>query len=114
MATVILIREEPDNPEVLMNKVLTIITLGHGNYLTVLTKRLVGLSSTGWNVTTKVIAALKEYRESTLAELLVHVYGDVHESLHVVAERFLLAHLLKLKSDAKIGLHNDHWSLIGA
>ena len=81
-----------------MGKVLTIIALGHGHYLTVLTKRLVGLSSTGWNVTTKVIADPKEYRESTFIELLVHVDGDVYESLHVIAEQFLLVHFQNLKA----------------
>ena len=98
--------------ERLMDKVLTIIAPGHGELLDS------PYEAIGWIIKhrlereTKVIAALKEYRESTLVELLVRVYGDVYESLHFIAGRSLLAHLLKLKSDGRVALHNKYWSLI--
>jgi hypothetical protein len=60
----------------------------------------------------KVVASLEAHSNSTLSELLPHVYGDVHERLYDVAERSLLAHLIKLERDESARHDNDHWSLI--
>ena len=59
----------------------------------------------------KVVENLSEHPESTLTELVTHVYDDVDVSLRPVAERSLLAHLLKLEVDGRAITDNDHWSL---
>ena len=47
----------------------------------------------------KVAACLADHPGCDLAGLVVHVYDDVDARLHTIAERSLLAHLLKLERD---------------
>ncbi len=50
-----------------------------------------------------------------LDELLAAVYDDVPPKLHAMARRSLLAHLLKLRDDGRIGeAPAGHWKLTGA
>jgi glyoxylase-like metal-dependent hydrolase (beta-lactamase superfamily II) len=49
----------------------------------------------------KVVAALAEQGETTIAKLLPAVYGDVDEVLYPVARHSLHAHLLKLVGDGR-------------
>ena len=49
----------------------------------------------------KVAAAVMRHPGLTTHELVPHVYRDVHETLYRLAERSLLAHLIKLEEDGR-------------
>ena len=57
----------------------------------------------------KVAAALSENPGLTSMELVPHVYQDVDENLYGLAERSLLAHLLKLADDGAASNANGRW-----
>lgn len=59
----------------------------------------------------KVSDALAKVGPCSLATLLPIVYDDVAESLHQMAAKSLLAHLLKLATDGRAELLNDNWTL---
>ena len=61
----------------------------------------------------KVAAALRRNPGLTTRELVPHVYQDVHERLYRLAERSLLAHLLKLEEDGRAARSGDRWSPLG-
>lgn len=50
---------------------------------------------------TKVLSALRELGPTEIDALVVRVYDDVPERMHPVAQRSLLAHLLKLAAEGK-------------
>jgi len=58
---------------------------------------------------TKVAAALNENQGLTSMELVPHVYQDVDEKLYGLAERSLLAHLLKLQDDGVALKADGRW-----
>ena len=58
----------------------------------------------------KVLAALKGKPDSTPAELVPGVYRDVAEHLFGLAERSLLAHLLKLEEDGVARQVDGRWN----
>lgn len=60
----------------------------------------------------KVKAALAGNPNLTTRELVPHVYSDVDEKLYGLAERSLLAHLLKLEDDGVAITTNDRWLLL--
>ena len=61
---------------------------------------------------TKVVRALKENPGLTSMALVPHVYQDVDERLFRLAERSLLAHLLKLVDDGVARKTDDRWIAI--
>lgn len=58
----------------------------------------------------KVVAALKENPGLTSTELVPQVYKDVDKKLYGLAERSLLAHLLKLEDDGAATRDNGQWT----
>ena len=58
----------------------------------------------------KVWAALEAHAGLTTAELVPHVYKDVNPSLHALAERSLLAHLIKLEEDGRASSSDERWN----
>ena len=60
-----------------------------------------------------VAAALSRHSAVTLAELVKIVYAEVDARLHPVAERSLLAHLLKLRGERRADVNGERWRLIG-
>jgi len=58
---------------------------------------------------TKVAAALRDFPGLTSMELVPHVYQDVDEKLYGLAERSLLAHLLKLEDDGAALMTDERW-----
>ena len=54
----------------------------------------------------RVVAALKANPDITTRELVPHVYKDVDKKLYGLAERSLLAHLIKLEEDC-VATNND-------
>jgi glyoxylase-like metal-dependent hydrolase (beta-lactamase superfamily II) len=57
----------------------------------------------------KVLAALAAHGPSTVEDLLPHVYDDVPARMHPVASRSLLAHLIKLRDDARVTEAGGRW-----
>ena len=62
----------------------------------------------------KVLAALKDNPALTSHDLVPHVYSDVPEHLYALAERSLLAHLLKLEADDVAAQADGKWSVLQA
>ena len=58
----------------------------------------------------RVLAALKQNPGLTAHDLVPHVYQDVAKHLFRLAERSLLAHLLKLQQDGLAVIRKDAWS----
>lgn len=58
----------------------------------------------------KVLAAVQQHPGLTSHELVPYVYQDVSPHLFRLAERSLLAHLLKLEQDGAVVVHRDTWS----
>ncbi|MBT8085675.1 MAG: MBL fold metallo-hydrolase [Woeseia sp.] len=59
----------------------------------------------------KIIAALRGRDPISSKDLTRIVYAHVDERLYPVAERSLLAHLLKLQVDRRATISNDRWQL---
>ena len=57
----------------------------------------------------KVLAAVKANPGLTTRELVPHVYTDVAPHLYRLAERSLLAHILKLEADGAASRSDDTW-----
>ena len=58
----------------------------------------------------RVLAAVRQHPRLTPHELVPHVYQDVSPHLFPLAERSLLAHLLKLEKDAAVVCEGDAWT----
>lgn len=58
----------------------------------------------------RVFEALGANPGLTSTELVPHVYTDVPTKLHALAERSLLAHLLKLENDGRASREDDRWT----
>jgi hypothetical protein len=58
----------------------------------------------------RVLAALHKRPGLSASDLVPHVYQDVAEHLFRLAERSLLAHLLKLQQDGLAVMRQDTWS----
>jgi glyoxylase-like metal-dependent hydrolase (beta-lactamase superfamily II) len=61
----------------------------------------------------RVVAALKANPNITTRELVPHVYKDVDKKLYGLAERSLLAHLIKLQEDC-VATNNDALWVLGS
>jgi len=59
-----------------------------------------------------ICEALADNPGSSAAALVVIVYADVDQSLHALAERSLLAHLLKLQQESRARSRDGGWSAI--
>ncbi len=57
----------------------------------------------------KVLAAVRAHPDLSSHELVPRVYSDVPQKLHALAERSLLAHLLKLEDDGRCKVLVDRW-----
>jgi len=57
----------------------------------------------------KVLAAVEDNPNLTTRELVPHVYQDVAPKLHTLAERSLLAHILKLEADGVAEEDEGRW-----
>ena len=58
-----------------------------------------------------VLESVKQNPKINLKNLVAIVYADVDKYLHPLAERSLLAHLLKLQEDDLVKLKGDQWEL---
>jgi len=62
---------------------------------------------------TKVVEALRALGEADMEALVAKVYDDVPGALHPMASRSLLAHLIKLKDEARAGEAGGRWRVRG-
>lgn len=62
----------------------------------------------------KVFAAVRDHAGLAIHDLVRVVYEDVAESLYPLAERSLLAHLLKLQRDGRCRQRDGVWSALSA
>lgn len=60
----------------------------------------------------KVIASLQKHPALTVQNLTAFVYDEVDKKLHHLAERSLLAHLLKLETEGSAFQENERWRLV--
>ena len=98
--------------ERLLDKELKVIAPGHGDPIDSPYEAIDWIIKHRLEREAKVVAKLEAHPNSTISELLPHVYGDVQENLFGVAERSLLAHLLKLEDDKSVKQDADRWRLI--
>jgi len=83
----------------LLDEALDWLAPGHGFLVAQPQAVLRGLIAHRLKREAKVVAAVRSAGPATARELVVQVYDDVNPALHGVAERSLLAHLLKLRAD---------------
>ncbi len=57
----------------------------------------------------RVLDAVRTHGPAPVSALLPHVYGDVDSAAHAIAERQLLAHLLKLLAEGKVRRRGRRW-----
>ena len=60
----------------------------------------------------KVVEKLARHADSPLRELVAQVYDEVDSRLHQLAQRSLLAHLLKLEEEGRAMRDGERWRLI--
>jgi len=56
-----------------------------------------------------VLAAVRDTGLGQIADMVKHIYTDVPEVLHPVAEGSVHAHLLKLEAEGRVRCENGHW-----
>ena len=59
----------------------------------------------------KIVAAIESNPDLTISELVPHVYKDVDPKLFGLAERSLLAHIIKLEEDGTASNRDGRWIL---
>jgi glyoxylase-like metal-dependent hydrolase (beta-lactamase superfamily II) len=83
---------------------------GHGDRIDDPARAIDGIIEHRLERERKVLDALTAHPQSTARELVVHVYRDVPEHLHALAERSLYAHLLKLEQDGRARPAGTAWA----
>jgi glyoxylase-like metal-dependent hydrolase (beta-lactamase superfamily II) len=61
----------------------------------------------------RIIRALREHPDVAIRELVPIVYKDVVQTLYQLAERSLLAHLIKLEEEGAAVNTDDRWTYVG-
>jgi glyoxylase-like metal-dependent hydrolase (beta-lactamase superfamily II) len=59
-----------------------------------------------------VVEVLRAMGSASVTEMVTAVYADVDEFLHRVAQRSLLAHLIKLEADGRAQRSGDRWTML--
>ena len=95
--------------ERLLTEDLTTIAPGHGMLICEPHDALCALIAHRLNRESRVRAALSVHKAQSLSTLCEHVYAEVPTVLHGLAERSLLAHLLKLQADGRARRRGDLW-----
>jgi len=82
---------------------------GHGAPLDAPVEAIEGLIAHRLKREAKVLDCLRAYSGTTPGELVRRVYDEVDSRLHGIAQRSLLAHLLKLERDGAASRQGDRW-----
>ena len=59
----------------------------------------------------KIIECLRLHPKIEILDLVKYAYDDVNSGIHFLAERSLLAHLLKLKKENIVIIDQNQWCL---
>jgi glyoxylase-like metal-dependent hydrolase (beta-lactamase superfamily II) len=97
----------------LLGEDLHYIAPGHGTIISHPHRAIEGLIQHRLRREAKVLAALPRTQPADLPTLVRRVYDDVPPGLHPLAERSLLAHLLKLEAEARARRVADSWLAAG-
>lgn len=95
----------------LKNEAVRTIAPGHGNLFDEPFKAIDWIINHRLEREQKIVDALRQHAQKTVEELTRLVYADVDERLYPVAERSLLAHLLKLQGEQRAIARNERWQL---
>jgi glyoxylase-like metal-dependent hydrolase (beta-lactamase superfamily II)/8-oxo-dGTP pyrophosphatase MutT (NUDIX family) len=99
--------------EALLDEDLDWFAPGHGFLVAEPKAVLRGLIAHRLRREAKVLQALRTHGPGDLAALVRPVYDDVPQALHPVAQRSLLAHLLKLRADGLARESAGQWAACG-
>lgn len=97
----------------LLREELTALAPGHGTLIPAPRPAIESLIRHRRRREAKVLASLPRDHAAPLSALVQRVYDDVPCELHPMAERSLLAHLLKLESESRARRVADGWTLAG-
>lgn len=98
-----------DSLESLLGERLEYLAPGHGTLIPQPHSAIRALIQHRRNREAKVLAALPRANPADLSSLVSRVYEDVPPQLHALAERSLLAHLLKLEAEGRATRVADSW-----
>ncbi len=107
-------REYLASLERLLTEELTWLAPGHGTLIAHPHEALCALIAHRLSRESQIFAALSAEEPAALATLVARVYADVPQSLHALAERSVLAHLLKLQTDGRAQRRADAWLAVTA
>ncbi|MBW4051455.1 MAG: MBL fold metallo-hydrolase [Proteobacteria bacterium] len=93
----------------LLHEDLDALAPGHGTLISTPHAAIQSLIRHRQRRETKVLASLPHDHPADLSNLVRRVYDDVPSQLHALAERSLLAHLLKLESESRALRVADSW-----
>lgn len=96
----------------LLTEDLAALAPGHGTLIERPHEALCALIAHRLNREMRVLEALSADAPADLATILERVYSDVPATLHGLAERSLLAHLLKLETDGRARRRENRWVVI--
>lgn len=96
--------------EALLKETLDYLAPGHGTLIPQPHSAIRGLIQHRLRREAKVLAALPRRQPADLPSLIRRVYDDVSPQLHPLAERSLLAHLLKLEAEGRARRAADSWT----
>ncbi len=99
--------------ETLLREDLAYLAPGHGTLISHPHAAIEALIRHRLRREAKVLAALPHSQPADLRSLLQSAYDDVPPQLHPLAERSLLAHLLKLQSESRALRIDDRWRAPG-
>ncbi len=85
---------------------------GHGGLMTEPQKEIAQLIAHRMRREEKIVACLAALGEASLDELVVPAYDDVPDHLIPWAKKTLLAHLLKLETEARAGHNDERWRML--
>ena len=94
----------------LKTRTIDIIAPGHGAIIDKVDEAIDWIIEHRLERESKVVERLQAHPNMTLAALVTYVYDDVDAKLHPIAERSLLAHLLKLELEGRAVQSDDCWS----
>ena len=104
-------RQYLDSLARLRNEQIDCIAPGHGAVIDTPDEAIGWLIEHRLNREAKVVHALAAHADSTLSDLVVHVYAEVDPAIHELAERSLLAHLEKLEEEGRAERTAERWRL---
>jgi glyoxylase-like metal-dependent hydrolase (beta-lactamase superfamily II) len=101
-----------DSLESLLREPLDQLAPGHGTLIPQPHSAIQSLIQHRLRREAKVLASLPRQHAADLPTLVLRVYADVSSRLHPIAERSLLAHLLKLEAEGRARRSAEGWTSV--